>query len=175
MKLNFCAVCGITTDLQQHHIEPVIVSGIDRKRKKKYDENKSLKDCTSIEVFAFLFDQGIISDDGELTVCSYHHNLLHGIVKFQKAEHNKLVKEGQERARAKGVTIGRPTKLTPDMYEKIKKMRENGLGIKGVAKNLQIGIGTVYTAMEKIEQGIIEDIQRKKFIEENPATFVDLI
>jgi len=175
MKLNFCAVCGTTTDLQQHHIEPVIVSGINRKRKKKYDENKSLKECTSLEVFAFLFDQGIISDDGELTVCSYHHNLLHGIVKFQKAEHTKLVKEGQERAKANGVVLGRPTKLTPGMYERIKKMKENGLGIKSIAKNLQIGIGTVYSALEKIEEGIIETLHRKKEIEENPATFIDLI
>jgi hypothetical protein len=175
MKLTFCAVCGTTTDLQQHHIEPVVITGINRKRKKKYDENKPLKECTSLEVFAFLFDQGIISDDGELTVCSYHHNLLHGIVKFQKADHIKLVKEGQERARANGVILGRPSKINPEMYIAVKELRESDIGIKVIAKKLGIGVGTVYNIMEKVDQGIIEELKRNKEIEENPATFIDLI
>lgn len=175
MKLQFCAVCGTTTDLQQHHIEPVVLSGIERKRKKKYDNNKPLKDCTAMEVFAFLFDQGIISDDGELTVCSYHHNLLHGIVKFQKAEHYKLIKEGQEKARLKGVKFGRPTKATPDMYIRVKELRESDFGIKTIASKLRIGVGTVYSILEKLDQGILEELKSKKEIEENPATFIDLI
>ena len=79
MKLNFCAVCGVETDLQQHHIEPVVFSKIGRKKAKGYDDNKPLKDCTSMEVFKWLFDKGIITDDGEITVCSYHHHLMHGI------------------------------------------------------------------------------------------------
>jgi ADP-ribosylglycohydrolase len=175
MKLEFCAVCGITTDLQQHHIEPVILTGISRKKIKRYDGNKPLKECDSMEVFAFLFDQGIISDDGELTVCSFHHNILHGIVKFQKAKLGTLIKEGQLRAKENGVTIGRPTKLNFDMYERIETMRDDGMGIKAIARKLRIGVGTVYAAIDKIEKGIIQDLQRKKLIEENPATFVDLI
>jgi hypothetical protein len=175
MKLEFCAVCGISTDLQQHHLEPVIMSGISRKKTKKYDGNKPLKDCTSMEIFAYLFDLGIISDDGEITVCSFHHNILHGIVKFQKAEFRKLIIEGMERAKANGVTIGRPTKLTPDMYERIKDMRANNFGIKSIARKLKIGVGTVYSALDKIDQGIIEDLKRQKFIDENPASFTDLI
>ena len=59
MKLDFCAVCGTTNDLHQHHIEPVVYSRINRKAKNKnYDSNKKLKDCTSIEVFAWLFRLG---------------------------------------------------------------------------------------------------------------------
>lgn len=175
MKLDFCAVCGISTDLHQHHIEPVVLSNISRKSRKKYDSNKQLKDCTSMEVFAFLFDQGIITDDGEITVCSYHHNILHGIVKFQKAEHNKLIREGQEKAKARGVKIGRPSALNPEYFERIHNMREMGMGIKVIARKLGIGVGTVYSALSKIEAGIIEELHRKKLLEENPATFIDLI
>ncbi len=175
MKLDFCAVCGITTDLQQHHVEPVIMSGISRKKTKKYDGDKPLKDCSSMEIFAYLFDLGIITDDGEITVCSFHHNILHGIIKFQKAEHRKMVIEGQQRAKANGVVIGRPSKLTPSMYERIKEMRANNFGIKTIAKKLKLGVGTVYSALDKIDQGIIEELKRKKFIEENPSSFLDLV
>jgi hypothetical protein len=149
MKLEFCAVCGITTDLQQHHIEPVVFSKIGRKKVKGYDANKQLKDCTSMEVFKWLFDQGIISDDGEVTVCSYHHNLMHGIVKFQKAEHINLVKEGVRKARERGVIMGRPTKVNDDMKKQVIQLIQDEVGIKVIAKRLHIGIGTVYSIMEQ--------------------------
>ena len=128
-----------------------------------------------MEIFSYLFDLGIISDDGEITVCSFHHNILHGIIKFQKAEHRKMVIEGQQRAKANGTVLGRPSKLTPDMYERIKEMRMNNLGIKNIARKLKLGVGTVYSALDKIDQGVIEELKRKKFIEENPANFLDLV
>jgi hypothetical protein len=152
MKLEFCAVCGVTTDLHQHHIEPVVFSKIGRKKAKGYDSNKQLKDCTSIEVFKWLFDQGIISDDGEVTVCSYHHHLMHGIVKFQVAEHNKLIKEGQRKARENGVNIGRPTKITDDMRNEVSVLRDNKVGIRTIAKRLNIGIGTVYSIIQQSKE-----------------------
>ena len=149
MKLEFCAVCGVTTDLQQHHIEPVVFSKIGRKKAKGYDDNKQLKDCNPTEVFKWLFDQGIISDDGEVTVCSYHHNLLHGIVKFQKAEHNKLVREGQRKARERGVIMGRPTKVNTFISGEVENLLESGVGIKTIGKRLKIGIGTIYKIMKE--------------------------
>ena len=68
MKLGFCAVCGTTEGLHQHHIQPIILTGIKRTRKRGYNSNKPLKDCDSKEIFAFLFDQGVISDDETITV-----------------------------------------------------------------------------------------------------------
>ena len=149
MKLNFCAVCGTTNDLQQHHIEPVVVTGAKRKKAKGYDDTKQLKDCESTEIFAYLFSKGIISDDGEITVCSYHHNLLHGIVKFQQAEHNKLIKLGQQRAKENGVILGRPTTMTKDKVKTVQELRSNNVGIKTIAKEVGIGIGTVYSILNQ--------------------------
>lgn len=149
MKLDFCAVCGVKTDLHQHHIEPVVFSKIGRKKIKGYDANKQLKDCTSMEVFKWLFDQGIISDDGEITVCSYHHHLMHGIIKFQKTEHTNLVKEGMRKAKESGIHIGRPTKINDDMSKKVVTLIDDGVGIKKIAKSLNVGIGTVYSMMKQ--------------------------
>ena len=149
MKLEFCAVCGVTTDLQQHHIEPVVFSKIGRKKAKGYDANKQLKDCTPIEVFKWLFDQGIISDDGEVTVCSYHHHLMHGIVKFQKAEHINLVREGVRKAKERGVIMGRPTKVNEFMRNEVENLLESGVAIKAIGKRLKIGIGTIYKIMKE--------------------------
>jgi hypothetical protein len=166
MKLNFCAVCGATEGLHQHHIEPVVRTGISRTKARGYSANKKLQDCTSAEVFAWLFDQGIITDDGEITVCDYHHNILHGIVKFQQAQHNSLIKLGLEKARAKGVTLGRPTKIDKIINDEVLQLRKNGIGIKSIATQLKIGVGTVYK--------IIEGNYILPVIEKKERTFADL-
>lgn len=149
MKLDFCAVCGTTEDLHQHHIEPVVYSAFGRKKNKKYDPEKKLKDCTSIEIFGWLFDQGVITDDGEITVCAYHHNILHGIMKFQKAEMSKLVKEGQAKARAKGVKFGRPLTVTEELKREIFELKKSGIGIRKIAKQKNVGVSTVYAALKE--------------------------
>ena len=147
MKLDFCAICGKKTDLHQHHIEPVVFSGISRGRAKGYNGDKPLKDCTSMEVFRWLFNQGIITDDGEITVCSYHHNIMHGIVKFQKAEHATLIKAGIARAKANGIKCGRPSKVNDSVRAAVRLLREQGKPISQIARTLSIGVGTTYSIL----------------------------
>ena len=147
MKLDFCAICGKKTDLHQHHIEPVVFSGISRGRAKGYNGDKPLKDCTSMEVFRWLFNQGIITDDGEITVCSYHHNIMHGIVKFQKAEHATLIKAGIARAKANGIKCGRPSKVNDSVRTAVRLLREQGKPIRQIARTLSIGVGTTYSIL----------------------------
>ena len=150
MILDFCAVCGTTNDLQQHHIEPVVLTGSKRYKKKKYNGSTQLKDATGHDCFSRLFDLGVISDDGYLTVCSFHHNILHGMIKFQKMEHSNLIKVGQARAKAAGKKLGRPTHFNEAMGQSVRLLREQGMPIKQIAKNLEIGVGTVYKALDKV-------------------------
>ena len=152
MKHPHCVICGTTNDLQQHHIDPVVYGKSKRtkKKNKNYDPTKSLKDCSVKDIFEYLHDLGHMSDDGEMTVCGYHHNILHGIVKFQKAEHGKMIKEGMNKAVANGKKIGRPTNINEEIITKVKFMREKGIGIKKIATDLKVGVGTVYKVMEGV-------------------------
>ena len=158
MKHDHCVVCGATTDLQQHHIDPVVYgkSSRTKKKNKNYDPTKPLKDCSVKDIFGYLHDLGHISDDGEITVCSYHHNIIHGIVKFQKAEHGKMIKEGMNKAVANGKKLGRPTNINEEIITKVKFMREKGIGIKKIATDLSIGVGTVYKVIECATQREID-------------------
>ena len=166
MKLEFCAICGTTEDLHQHHINPVVRTGITRTRAKGYNPNAKLKDCNSFEVFAWLFDQGIITDDGQITVCGYHHNILHGIVKFQTAQHNELIKLGLQKARDNGTILGRPTKLNEAIYDQILSSRKKGVAIKTIAKNLQIGVGTVYRVIDgDYTPPVLNDVRESTFVD----------
>jgi DNA invertase Pin-like site-specific DNA recombinase len=55
---------------------------------------------------------------------------------------------GRERAKARGVRFGRPSKMNSSVAEAVRLLREKGAGIKDIARSLEIGIGTVYKALE---------------------------
>jgi DNA invertase Pin-like site-specific DNA recombinase len=54
---------------------------------------------------------------------------------------------GRERARARGVRFGRPSKMNSSVGQAVRLLREKGAGIKEIAKSLRIGIGTVYKVL----------------------------
>ena len=59
------------------------------------------------------------------------------------------VKAGQERAKEQGKKIGRPTNLNQGLVEAIKYMRnEQQRGIRAIAKELKVGVGTIYRVLE---------------------------
>ena len=122
MKLDFCAACGSKEDLHQHHIVPVIISGTDRK-----DTN----------------------DDDTITLCSYHHNMIHGIKKSKQYHHSNLIQEGLKKARNNGVTLGRPTTLTDSKIEEIVRRKNHGEGVRSICKDMKIGPYTYYNALER--------------------------
>ena len=116
MKLDFCAVCGTTEDLQQHHIEPVILTGISR------------KDDTS---------------DKEITLCAYHHSIVHGVAKFHRYNHKFLTKEGLKKVRKEGVTLGRPSKTTSTQKKEIiNKLRDNQ-SVSSLAREYNVSRATI--------------------------------
>lgn len=143
MILDFCAVCGANNkeDLHQHHILPVVTTGIKRINK---DPNETV------------------------TLCSKHHDMMHGVMKNRKSIHHKtLVRVGIDKAKARGTHCGRPTKLTPDVLSHIHKLREQGYSIRGIKNEVKLGVGTVMKALSIVVE-VIEEVKRE------PATFLDL-
>lgn len=60
---------------------------------------------------------------------------------------------GMERAKREGKHIGRPTNLNEGLIQSIKYMRSQGLGIRKIATDLKVGVGTVYKVIEQQERG----------------------
>lgn len=52
------------------------------------------------------------------------------------------------RARAQGVKIGRPSKLNDAVKTSVKLLRDNGMGIRQISTTLEIGVGSVYSALK---------------------------
>jgi len=60
---------------------------------------------------------------------------------------SERVTAGLQRAVSQGKKLGRPTKMNDGMKNAVKLLREKGMGIKQISKQLQIGVGTVYSVL----------------------------
>ena len=73
--------------------------------------------------------------------------ILGSVAELERNLIRERVIAGLEKAKRNGVKLGRPSKMNAGMGSAIKLLREKGLPIKKIAAQLQIGIGTVYTAL----------------------------
>lgn len=62
---------------------------------------------------------------------------------FERSMIQERVKAGLERARSQGKTLGRPS-VPPVTVDKIRRLREQGLSYRQVAKKVGVGVGTVH-------------------------------
>ena len=67
---------------------------------------------------------------------------------FERGMIRERVISGQNRAKEQGKHIGRPTNLNDGLVSSIKFMREKGMGIGRIAKDLKVGVGTIYRVLK---------------------------
>jgi DNA invertase Pin-like site-specific DNA recombinase len=67
------------------------------------------------------------------------------------AEHGAKVRQGQERARARGVHVGRPGNpgLTPEALERACAMRASGLHVRDIATAIRVPKSTLHRALTR--------------------------
>ena len=67
------------------------------------------------------------------------------------ADHGELVRRGQDRARARGVRIGRPSVVTADVLALARAMRAEGRTLREIARALGVGLASVHRALQPAE------------------------
>ena len=67
---------------------------------------------------------------------------------FELGMIRERVISGQQRAKSQGKHIGRPTNLNEGLTHSIKYMKIQGVGIGKIARELKVGVNTVYKVLE---------------------------
>ena len=70
---------------------------------------------------------------------------------FERSMIRERVIAGQQRAKAEGKHIGRKSNLTDGVITAVYQLRKNNVPIKRIAKDLQIGVGTVYKVLDQLK------------------------
>ena len=87
---------------------------------------------------------------------------------FESAMVRERVLMSHEKARLEGKTIGRPTTLTEDKIKSVCCLKSKGVGIKRIAKEVGIGIGSVYKIIDNdYDKYIMENIRKTGMTKDN--------
>ena len=128
----------------QRKFEMVLCWSIDRLGRSLQHLVEILNELQAMKIDLFFMQQGMdtTTPSGRMIF-----SVFGAIGEFERNLIRERVIAGQQRAKASGTHIGRPTKMNDGMRSAIKVMHQNGMSIRQIAKSCKVGIGTVYTAI----------------------------
>jgi len=128
----------------QRKFEMVLVWSVDRLGRSVSDLVQIMKEFNELKIDLYFNQQSIDTSTSS-------GRMIFGIFGCISEMERNLISErvtvGLQRAVSQGKKLGRPTKMNDGMKNAVKLLREKGMGIKQISKQLQIGIGTVYSVL----------------------------
>ena len=106
-----------------------------------------LEDIQSAHCDMYIHQSGI---DTSTASGKMMFGMLSVLSEFERSMIRERVIAGQQRAVANGVKLGRKTNVNDGIITAVYHMRQNNVPIKRIAKDLQIGVGTVYKILDKV-------------------------
>lgn len=138
------ALGRLLQDAFAKNFQAVVVYSIDRL-------GRSLKHCLEILETLKVHRTDFISLKQQIDTSSptgqLIFNIFASLASFERSQILERTALGRERAKARGVKFGRPSKMNESVAEAVKQLRQRGAGIKEISKSLKIGVGTVYKVL----------------------------
>jgi len=138
------ALDALMKSATQRRFDMVMCWSIDRLGRSLQNLIEILNELQSLKVDLFFMQQGL---DTSTSAGRMMFSIFGALAEFERNLIRERVIAGQQRAISQGVKMGRPTKMNDGMKNAVKLLRERGIGIKQIARELKIGIGTVYSAI----------------------------
>ena len=123
----------------------ILVWSVDRLGRNLQDLISFLNEIHSVGCDLFIHQSGI---DTTTPTGKMMFGILSVFADFERSMIVERTKAGMERARKQGRRIGRPSNMNDGLIESIKYMRSQGLGIRKIATDLKVGVGTIYRVLE---------------------------
>lgn len=105
-----------------------------------------LSDIHAIGIDLYLHKQGIDTTTPTGKAMFYMCSVF---AEFERETIRERVLSGLQRARSKGIILGRP-RINQLVEEEIKQYRQSGIGIKKIAKQLGIGVSVVQRVVKSL-------------------------
>ena len=128
----------------QRKFDMVMCWSIDRLGRSLQNLVEILNELQAMKIDLFFLQQGM---DTSTPSGRMIFSVFGAIGEFERNLIRERVIAGQKRAVANGVKIGRPSKMNDGLRSAIQLLREKGMGIKQIAKELKVGIGTIYSVI----------------------------
>jgi len=124
--------------------DTILVWSVDRLGRSLQDLVSFLNEIHSVDCNLYIHQSGI---DSSTPSGKMMFQMCGVFAEFERGMISERVRIGQKRAQSQGKHIGRPSNLNEGLTHSIKYMREQGLGIRKIAKELKVGVSTIYKVM----------------------------
>ena len=125
----------------------IMVFDVSRLGRSLKDLVSFLEDIQSAKCDLYIHNSGI---DTSTASGKMMFGMLSVFSEFERSMIRERVIAGQQRAKAEGKHIGRKTNVNDGIITAVYQLRKNNAPIKRIAKDLQIGVGTVYKILDKV-------------------------
>ena len=125
--------------------DTILVWSVDRLGRSLQDLVSFLNEIHSVGCDLYIHQSGL---DTSTPTGKMMFQMCGVFAEFERGMIRERVVAGQKRAKSQGKHIGRPTNLNEGLVHSIKYMKEQGVGIRKIAKDLSVGVGTVYKVLE---------------------------
>ncbi len=125
--------------------DTILVWSVDRLGRSLQDLVSFLNEIHSVGCDLYIHQSGI---DSSTPTGKMMFRMVGCFAEYERSMIRARVLAGQKRAKAQGKHIGRPTNLNEGLIHSIKYMKEQGIGIRKIAKDLSVGVGTVYKVLD---------------------------
>ena len=125
--------------------DTILVWSVDRLGRSLQDLVSFLNEIHSVGCDLYIHQRGI---DSSTPTGKMMFQMVGCFAEYERSMIRARVLAGQKRAKAQGKHIGRPTNLNEGLIHSIKYMKEQGIGIRKIAKDLSVGVGTVYKVLD---------------------------
>jgi DNA invertase Pin-like site-specific DNA recombinase len=143
-RQNRPALDQLMKSATQRKFDMVMCWSIDRLGRSLQNLVEILNELQALKIDLFFLQQGM---DTSTPSGRMIFSVFGAIGEFERNLIRERVIAGQKRAVANGVKIGRPSKMNEGLRSAIHLLREKGMGIKQIARELKVGIGTVYSVI----------------------------
>jgi DNA invertase Pin-like site-specific DNA recombinase len=143
-RQNRPALDQLMKSATQRKFDMVMCWSIDRLGRSLQNLVEILNELQAMKIDLFFLQQGM---DTSTPSGRMIFSVFGAIGEFERNLIRERVIAGQKRAVANGVKIGRPSKMNDGLRSAIQLLREKGMGIKQIARELKVGIGTVYSVI----------------------------
>jgi DNA invertase Pin-like site-specific DNA recombinase len=125
----------------QRKFEQVMIFDITRLGRSLQNCIETLNYLNSLKIDILIQKQGI---DTSTSVGRLTFSLMASLGEYEKNLMRERIILGINRAKLQGKKLGRPSNMNDGMRNAIKILREKGMGIVSISKQLNCGVGTIY-------------------------------
>jgi DNA invertase Pin-like site-specific DNA recombinase len=138
----------VLKDAARRKFDLLAVWSVDRLGRSLQDVVSAMQELRGAGVGLFLHQQAL---DTTTPAGKAMFGMLAVFGEFEAAIIKERVNAGLARAKANGVKLGRP-KISGDVEASVRDLRQAGVGIKAIAKQLGLGTGTVQRIVAEMQQ-----------------------